>query len=219
MGVSYADSMKAWVLGLAAGFGLALGTTAAHAQLAVYGKFDLLHNSQDEDNSSIANNLQTTFFYGGGVGVYDDFFHVGPVHVGVDVRGDVLTGKYSNYRRCAGRGAGGGEDSVPVVPALCSGVGGGGRYARHEPAAEWHYEQLVRDEVYLCSLWRAGQADCAACGLPRDRSRGGAADFGLGRGGGFEAGAGVYQQWAGGSVLRGFLAMGAEDRQKQIPSG
>ena len=102
MGVSYADSMKAWVLGLAAGFGLALGTTAADAQLAVYGKFDLLHNSQDEDNSSIANNLQTTFFYGGGVGVYDDFFHVGPVHVGVDVRGDVLTGKYSNYRDVLG---------------------------------------------------------------------------------------------------------------------
>ena len=94
--------MKIRALGLAAWMGLALAATAAHAQLAVYGKFDLLHNSQDEDNSSIANNLQTTFYYGGGVGVYDDFLHVGPIRVGVDVRGDVVTGKYSNYRDVLG---------------------------------------------------------------------------------------------------------------------
>ena len=40
----------------------------AHGQLAVYGKFDLLHNSQNENNSSLVNSVQTTFFYGGGVG-------------------------------------------------------------------------------------------------------------------------------------------------------
>ena len=94
--------MRLRVLGLAAWTGFVLAGAAAHAQLAVYGKFDLLHNSQNENNNGIANQVQTTFFYGGGAGLYDDFLHVGPVRVGVDVRGDLLTGKGFRYRDVLG---------------------------------------------------------------------------------------------------------------------
>ena len=74
-----------------AGLGLMAAAVGAHGQLAVYGKFDLLHDSQNENNASLVSSVQTTFFYGGGVGVYDDFLHFGPLRLGVDVRGDLLT--------------------------------------------------------------------------------------------------------------------------------
>ncbi len=75
---------------------------AAEGQLAVYGKGDLLHNSQNENNSGLLSSVQTTFFYGGGVGVYDDFLHLGPLRLGVDVRGDLMTGDNFNYRDVLG---------------------------------------------------------------------------------------------------------------------
>ena len=90
-----------WISGLGA-VAMVLGASAAQAQLAVYGKFDLLHNSQNENSNGIVNEVQTTFFYGGGVGVYDDFYHFGPVRLGVDVRGDLLTGSSFDYRDVLG---------------------------------------------------------------------------------------------------------------------
>ncbi len=55
----------------------------AHAQIGVYGKFDYTHYSEPGTSSS---------FYGGGVGVFDDFLHAGPIRAGLDLRGDSLTG-------------------------------------------------------------------------------------------------------------------------------
>ena len=92
---------RAWVTAMGAA-ALMLANGAALGQLAVYGKFDLLHDSQNENDANLVSTVQTTFFYGGGVGVYDDFFHFGPLRLGVDVRGDLLTGSSFDYRDVLG---------------------------------------------------------------------------------------------------------------------
>ena len=108
---------------------------AAEAQVAVYGKFDLLHDSQNENNSSVGNSVETTFYYGGGVGVYDDFFHFGPLRVGVDVRGDLLTGSNYRYRDVLG----GVRVAVklpvlPLRPYVQGSIGSGGTKYTGSPA-------------------------------------------------------------------------------------
>ncbi len=65
--------------------GFSLPTAAAHAQIGIYGKLDTLRFN---DNA----NKNTTWLYGPGVGVYDDFLHFGPLRAGVDLRGDFLYG-------------------------------------------------------------------------------------------------------------------------------
>lgn len=94
--------MKLRWMGAVGVLGLMSWAGAARGQVAVYGKFDLLHDSQNENSNGIVNEVQTTFFYGGGIGVYDDFLHVGPLRLGVDVRGDLLRGSSFDYRDVLG---------------------------------------------------------------------------------------------------------------------
>ena len=68
-----------------------LSSVAAGAQLAAYGAFEatnLSGTTLDLSNSG-------SFVTGGTFGVYDDAFGIGPVHLGADVRGSVLSGDNS----------------------------------------------------------------------------------------------------------------------------
>jgi hypothetical protein len=76
---------------LAATFVLLLSCLPAAAQLAVYGKFDIDHYTDTNSNSAV-------MVYGAGVGIYDNFIHLGPVQVGGDLRGDLSSGNRYSYR-------------------------------------------------------------------------------------------------------------------------
>jgi hypothetical protein len=70
---------------------LALSCLSAKAQLTVYGKLDFnRYNSNNGDNDAV--NL-----YGGGVGIQDNFLHVGPLSLGADLRGDLDSGSQNTY--------------------------------------------------------------------------------------------------------------------------
>lgn len=75
---------------LAALLSLAL-CTAVHAQIAAYGLFSIPH---------VANNSAqtTTWNYGPTIGIYDDFFHVGPLSLGADLRAGYSHSSTQNYR-------------------------------------------------------------------------------------------------------------------------
>ncbi len=92
----------------------------AKGQLGVYGKVDFNHYSPGGSGST------AEWFYGGGVGVYDDFIRLGPLHAGVDVRGSFGSGGQQNYRNFLGgvRAA----VKVPVLPLrpYAEGLVGGG---------------------------------------------------------------------------------------------
>lgn len=98
-----------------------LFTLAGHAQLGVYGKVDYTRYSQPGTNTS---------FYGGGVGVYDDFIHAGPIRAGLDLRGDLLTGSGAHYRDLlAGVRVAFKRPVLPVRPYVQGSVGIGGTEA------------------------------------------------------------------------------------------
>jgi hypothetical protein len=67
--------------------------SSLHAQLAVYGKGDLNRYTLNETSPS-----STYTFHGAGVGIYDDFLHLGPVRFGMDVRGDLETTDKLQYQ-------------------------------------------------------------------------------------------------------------------------
>ncbi len=60
---------------------LTVGCASAHAQIAAYANFEA--NRLDQNS---------TFIKGGTFGVYDDFFSLGPIKLGADLRGSRLTG-------------------------------------------------------------------------------------------------------------------------------
>jgi hypothetical protein len=70
-----------------------LSTAAAHAQVGIYGKFDATRLS-----SSASTTSASTWFYGPGVGIYYDALHLGPISLGADLRGDILSGSSEDYR-------------------------------------------------------------------------------------------------------------------------
>lgn len=83
---------------LLAAASLVLSIPAARAQLGIYGKLDLPHYSDNTANGSAING----WYHGGGVGIYDDFLHLGPVHLGADLRGDFATHDTYRLRTIAG---------------------------------------------------------------------------------------------------------------------
>jgi opacity protein-like surface antigen len=91
--------MRTVCVGLLSCFLLLASTQVTHAQLGLYGKFDLTRQSNTVYPGT-ASASQT--FYGGGVGLYDDFIHLGPIHAGADFRGDFLSGGNYNYRTFLG---------------------------------------------------------------------------------------------------------------------
>jgi hypothetical protein len=73
-------------------FALALTTVAAHAQVGIYGKFDATRLTASPTVSS------SNWFYGPGAGLYYDALHLGPISLGADLRGDILSGSNQDYR-------------------------------------------------------------------------------------------------------------------------
>jgi hypothetical protein len=92
---------------------VAVSTTAsAHAQFGVYGMFtvDRLSNIASSPQPKTATDLANTRAntvdpLGGTGGVYYDFMKLGPVRLGADVRGSVLTTKRGAYVNFNGSGA------------------------------------------------------------------------------------------------------------------
>jgi hypothetical protein len=88
------------------------GATYAHAQFGVYGMFtvDRLSNiassPQPTTPTDLANTRANTVDpIGGTGGVYYDFMKLGPVRLGADVRGSILTTKRGAYVNFNGGGA------------------------------------------------------------------------------------------------------------------
>jgi hypothetical protein len=88
--------------------------TSAHAQFGVYGMFtvDRLSNIASSPLPAPPYSTGSTFSrsntvdpLGGGGGVYYDFMKLGPVKLGVDVRGSILTTKRGAYVNFNGPGA------------------------------------------------------------------------------------------------------------------
>jgi hypothetical protein len=69
---------------------IAVSTLAAHAQVGIYGKFDATRLSASTQSGG--------WFYGPGAGIYYDALHLGPVSLGADLRGDLLSGTNQDYR-------------------------------------------------------------------------------------------------------------------------
>jgi hypothetical protein len=67
---------------------------SAPAQIGIYGSFDGTHLT----NSSSSTFETPGWYYGGGLGIYDDFAHFGPVGLGADLRGNLLSGNGQKYR-------------------------------------------------------------------------------------------------------------------------
>lgn len=71
-----------------------LSSTSAIAQVGIYGKFDVARLSTGASDA-----FETPGWYdGGGLGVYYDFIHLGPIGFGADLRGDLLTGNQQKFR-------------------------------------------------------------------------------------------------------------------------
>lgn len=65
--------------------------TAAHAQIAAYGLFSIPHVDTNSGQT-------TSWNYGPTVGIYDDFLHLGPLSLGVDLRGGYAHSSTQDYR-------------------------------------------------------------------------------------------------------------------------
>jgi hypothetical protein len=82
--------LKRIVLSLASVL-LLSAASSAFAQVGIYGKLDL--NPYTDTNAKTQN-----WIYGGGIGIYDDFVHAGPIAIGGDLRGDIDSGSNHGYR-------------------------------------------------------------------------------------------------------------------------
>jgi hypothetical protein len=83
-------SVRCWTVLLA----LTAIAASAHAQIGIYGKFDATNLSTGNGDQ-----YETPgWYYGGAAGVYDDFVHLGPIGLGLDLRGNLLAGNQQKYR-------------------------------------------------------------------------------------------------------------------------
>ena len=90
----------------------AVATASAHAQLGVYGEFtvnrlsNIASSPLPETPTTLANKRNDTVDpIGGTGGVYYDFLKLGPVKLGADLRGSILTTKRGAYVNFNGSGA------------------------------------------------------------------------------------------------------------------
>ena len=83
-------------------------TATAHAQLGVYGTFtaqrlgNLKSSPEATDPSAVNNDVSPL---GGTGGIYYDFFKIGPVKLGADLRGSIVTTKRGAFTNANGGGA------------------------------------------------------------------------------------------------------------------
>jgi hypothetical protein len=113
-------------ISLLTGLGVvAFWAVSAQAQIAAYGKLDLVHYS---DN--LTNNAPT--FYGGGLGIYDDFIHLGPLRAGLDLRGDLAKSSDYDYRSAmVGARVAVKAPILPYRPYVQGSVGAGGTKSKN----------------------------------------------------------------------------------------
>src|SRR5580693_3859417 len=97
---------------LLAAFAVALPIASAHAQLGAYGMFtvDRLSNIVSSPEPTTPTDLANTRSnyvnpLGGTGGVYYDFLQLGPVKLGADLRGSILTTRRGAYVNFNGGGA------------------------------------------------------------------------------------------------------------------
>jgi hypothetical protein len=108
---------------------LGLTGARAQAQLGVYGMYEY---TRFTDNYV----KQETSLNGGKFGVYDDFVHLGPLRLGADLRGDVLTSNTLRYRSVlAGARLAVKPPILPIKPYLQASVGFGGTQSKGPFAA------------------------------------------------------------------------------------
>lgn len=115
-------------------------TATAHAQFGAYGMFtvnrlsNIASSPQPTTPTDLANTRANTVDpLGGTGGVYYDFMKLGPVRLGADVRGSILTTKRGSVHQLrrwggahlfgAGRGSGGFSHEVCAAKAIYPGFG------------------------------------------------------------------------------------------------
>jgi hypothetical protein len=121
---------------------LALTTATVHAQVGIYGKFDATRLTANPAVSS------SNWFYGPGAGIYYDAVHLGPISLGADLRGDLLSGTGQDYRsglfglRLAAK-----PPVLPIKPYIQASVGVGATKPTAASSLSVHYTTKFQYQI------------------------------------------------------------------------
>ena len=130
---------------LALSLGIVLLSVSASAQLGIYGKFVATRFSGTEGVGSKV----TTWLYGPGAGVYYDFIHRGPIAVGADLRGELLSGTQQRYRSgLFGLRVSAKAPVLPVRPYIQGSAGVGGIESTNSGIVGNHYDNKFQYAVF-----------------------------------------------------------------------
>jgi hypothetical protein len=117
-------------------------TAAAYAQIGIYASGESTHASTSDTSSASS----SAWFGGFNAGVYDEFHHFGPVHLGADARGSFVIGKDANDRaflfgpRLAVK-----PPVLPIKPYIVGNIGVGGSIPKGMPGSgiTFHYNNKL----------------------------------------------------------------------------
>jgi hypothetical protein len=113
---------------------LVVAAGSAKAQIGLYGEFNATHDP------SIS-----TWYRGFTGGVYDNFIHVGPVRVGLDLRGAYATGSQYAYRNfLIGPRVEVKPPLLPIKPYLQASIGAGGNEYNGTSRLQTHYNDKLQ---------------------------------------------------------------------------
>ena len=100
---------------------LSVSFATSNAQVAIYGKFETVRFTASNINPT------GTWYYGPGAGIYYDFLHLGPVALGADLRGNLLSGSQQKFRSALfGLRLSAKPPILPLRPYIQGSVGVGG---------------------------------------------------------------------------------------------
>jgi hypothetical protein len=100
---------------------LSISFATSNAQVAIYGKFEAVRFAGSNTTPA------STWYYGPGAGIYDDFLHLGPVAFGADLRGNLLSGSQQKFRSALfGLRLSAKPPILPLRPYIQGSVGVGG---------------------------------------------------------------------------------------------
>jgi hypothetical protein len=104
---------------------LATFSASAHAQIGIYGAFNTVHLN---NATSVGISTPTAAWYTGAeAGVYYDFLHMGPIALGADLRGNLLSGNQQKYRSALfGLRLAANPPVLPIRPYVQASIGVGG---------------------------------------------------------------------------------------------
>jgi hypothetical protein len=113
---------------------LVITAGSAKAQVGLYGEFNATHDP------SIS-----TWYRGFTAGAYGNFIHVGPVGVGLDLRGAYATGNQYGYRNfLIGPRVEVKPPRLPIRPYLQASVGAGGNEYNGNTRLQTHYSSKLQ---------------------------------------------------------------------------